>query len=162
VLFFLDIGTRRVHFAGCTACPTAAWVAQQARNLGWTLQGETRTFRYLIRDRDAKYPPGFDAVFADEGIEIVRTPYRTPQANTFAERWVRTVRTECLDRLLIVGEGHLRRVLTEYTAHYNAARPHQGLDQRCPAPPAVATSFGPVYRRAVVGGLINEYYREAA
>jgi len=162
VLFFLEVGSRRVHLAGCTAHPTAAWVAQRARNLAWTMQDDGRPLRFLIRDRDAKYPPAFDRVFTAEGVEVVRTPYRAPQANGYAERWVRSVRAECLDQLLVAGEGHLRRVLTTYVAHYNEARPHQGLDQRCPTPCAVASPQGPVQRRDVLGGLIHEYYREAA
>jgi putative transposase len=118
--------------------------------------------RFLLHDRDAKFPPAFDAMFAAEGVEVVRTPYRAPTANAFAERWVRSARAECLDHLLIGGEGHLRWVLAQYVAHYNEARPHQGLDQRCPTPITVASPRGPVQRRDVVGGLIHEYYREAA
>ena len=162
VLFFLEIGSRRVHLADCTAHPTAAWVAQQARNLTWTLQEAGRPCCYLIHDRDAKYPPAFDRVFTAEGVEVVRTPYRAPQANGYAERWVRSVRAECLDHLLIGGEGHLQRVLTAYVAHYNEARPHQGLDQRCPSRLPVALPYGLVQRRDVLAGLIHEYYREAA
>jgi putative transposase len=139
VLFFLEVGTRRVHLAGCTAHPTAAWVTQQARQLAWTLQEAGASPRFLIHDRDAKFPPAFDTVFAAEGLQIVRTPYRAPNANAYAERWVRSARTECLDHLLIAGEAHLRRVLTEYVAFYNEARPHQGLAQQCPValPPPV-------------------------
>jgi len=162
VLFFLEVGSRRVHLAGCTAHPTAAWVTQQARNLAWTLQDHGRPLRFLIHDRDAKFPPAFDRVFAAEGLEIVRTPYRAPTANAYAERWIRSARAECLDHLLIVGAGHVQRVLAKYVAHYNEAHPHQGLDQRCPTPLTVASPHGPVHRRDVVGGLIHEYYREAA
>jgi transposase InsO family protein len=162
VLFFLEVRTRRVHFAGCTAHPTAAWVAQQARNLAWTLQDQGRGLRYLLHDRDAKFAPAFDRVFAAEGLTVVRTPYRAPRANAFAERWVRSARQECLDHLLIAGEGHLRRVLTEYVAHYNRARPHQGLGQSCPAPLHEPRPSGAVRRRDVLGGLVHEYYREAA
>ncbi len=132
VLFFLEIGTRRVHLAGCTAHPTAAWVIQQARQLVWDLQEADASYRFLIHDRDAKFPLAFDTVFAAEGIAVVRTPYRAPNANAFAERWVRSARAECLDHLLIAGEAHLRRVLREYVTYYNHARPHQGLEQRCP------------------------------
>ena len=161
-LFFIEIGSRRVHFTGCTAHPTAAWVTQQARNLCWTLQEEARAFRFLIHDRGAKFPPEFDTVFAAEGMASIRTPYRAPNANAYAERWVRSARDDCLDHLLIAGEAHLRRVLTEYVAHYNRARPHQGLDQRCPValPPPVRD--GPVCRRDRLGGLLHDYYREAA
>ncbi len=132
VVFFLEIGTRRVHLAGYTAHPTAAWVTPQARQRAWALQDTGTSPRYLIHDRDATFPAAFDAVFASEVVEIVRTPYRAPNANAYAERWVRSVREECLDHLLIAGEAHLRRVLTEYVACYNQARPHQGLEQRCP------------------------------
>jgi hypothetical protein len=162
VLFFLEVGTRRVHLAGCTAHPTATWVTQQARQLAWTLQEAGTPPRYLIHDRDAKFPPAFDAVFASEGVEVVRTPYRAPTANAYAERWVRSARAECLDQLLIGGEGHLRRVLADYIAHYNEARPHQGLDQGCPIPLTGARPHGAVRRRERLGGLLHEYYREAA
>ncbi len=162
VLFFLEVGTRRVHLAGCTAHPTAAWVTQPAQQLAWTLQEEDVSPRFLIHDRDAKFPAAFDAVFAAEGLAVLRTPYRSPTANAYAERWVRSARAECLDHLLVAGESHLRRVLAAYVAHYNEARPHQGLDQRCPTPSTVASPHGPVRRRDVVGGLIHEYYREAA
>jgi putative transposase len=155
-------GTRRVHLAGCTAHPTAAWVTQQARQLAWTLQEAGVSPRFLIHDRDAKFSPAFDTVFASEGIEVVRTPYRTPTANAYAERWVGSVRAECLDHLLIVNEAHLRYVLAGYVAHYNQARPHRGLGQRTPLPYAQSTTCGPVRRRDVLGGLIHEYDQEAA
>ena len=162
VLFFLEVGTRRVHLAGCTAHPTAAWVTQQARQLTWTLQEEGQPARYLIHDRDAKFPAAFDTVFAAEGVEILRTPYRAPNANAHAERWIRSARAECLDHLLIVNEAHLRRVLAAYVTHDNQARPHQGLQQRTPVPFAPRACTGPVKRRDVVGGLIHEYDRVAA
>ena len=161
-LFFVELGTRRVRFAGCTAHPTAEWMAQQARHLSWQVQDGDITARYLLHDRDSKYVPGFDAVFRSEGVAVVKTPYRTPTANAIAERWVRSVRRECLDHLLIVSEAHLRRVLTTYIAYYNEARPHQGLGQRTPVPPAVGSGHGPIRRRDRLGGLLREYYREAA
>ncbi len=101
-------------------------------------------------------------MFAAEGIGVVRTPYRAPTANAYAERWVRTVRAECLDHLLIVNEAHLRQVLTGYVAHYNQARPHRGLGQQTSIPCARRDPRGPVRRRDVLGGLIHEYDREAA
>ena len=162
VLFFIELGTRRVHFADCTAHPTAAWVTQQARNLCWALQEQGSAFRFLIRDRDAKFPPAFDAVFTAEAIEIVRTPYRAPNANAYAERWVRSAREECLDHLLITNEAHLRRVLAEYVDHFNHARPHQGLEQRCPVACPTLVRDGPIRRRDRLGGLLHDYYREAA
>ena len=118
--------------------------------------------RYLIHDRDGKFVPDFDAVFRSEGVEAVRTPYRAPTANAIAERWVGSVRRECLDHLLILSEAHLRRVLAAYVAHYNQARPHQGLDQRTPLPYDGQGRRGPVRRRDVLGGLLHEYDREAA
>jgi putative transposase len=162
VLFFLEVGTRRVHLAGCTAHPTAAWVTQQARQLAWTLQEAGVSPRFLIRDCDAKFPPAFDTVFAAEGVQVVRTPYRAPKANAFAERWVRSVRAECLDHLLVVNEAHLGRVLAGYVAHYNQARPHRGLDQQTPIPHVPSEPIGAVLRRDVLGGLIHEYDCEAA
>ncbi len=162
VLFFLEVGTRRVHLAGCTAHPTAAWVTQQARQFAWTVQEAGMSPRFLIHDRDAKFPPAFDTVFAAERVEVVRTPYRAPTANAYAERWVRSVRAECLDHLLIVGEGHLRQVLASYVAHFNQARPHRGLGQQTPLPHVPSEPHGAVRRRDVLGGLIHEYDREAA
>ncbi|HSH77975.1 MAG TPA: integrase core domain-containing protein [Herpetosiphonaceae bacterium] len=162
VLFFLELGTRRVHIAGCTGEPTAGWVAQQARQLTWTIQDERLPLRFLMHDRDAKFPGAFDTVIAAEGIEIIRTPCRAPKANAFAERWVRSVREECLDHLLIFGEAHLRRVLGEYVAYYNHARPHQGIDQQCPVRRLWPSGSGPIQRRDVLGGIIHDYYRAAA
>ena len=127
-------------------------MTQQARQLTWQLHDGEVTPRYLIHDRDSKFVPSFDAVFRSEGVEIVRTPYRAPRANAYAERWIRSVREECLDHLLILGEAHLHRVLTAYVAHYNGARPHQGLGQQTPAPHDRQGQRGPVRRRDVLGG----------
>jgi transposase InsO family protein len=118
VLFLIELGSRRVHLAGCTANPTGAWVTQQARQFAWTLQEQPTRFRYLIRDRDSKFTAAFDAAFTTAGIRIVRTPVRAPNANAHVERWVGTVRRECLDRLLIVGRRHLAHVLHVYMRHY--------------------------------------------
>ena len=162
VFFFIELGSHRVHFAGCTAHPIAAWVTQQARQLTWASQDEQKQMRFLIRDRAAKFTAGCDTVFAAEGIEIVRTPYRAPKANAFAERWIRRARAEALDRLLILSEGHLRRVMQEYVAYYNQRRPHQGMEQRCPRPIERARKEGVVKCRDVLGGIIHDYEREAA
>jgi putative transposase len=121
VLFFIELGSRRVHLAGCTANPTGAWVTQQARNLNFTHVLER--MRFLIHDRDSKFSTTFDDVFRSEGIKVIHTPIRAPQANAYAERFVRTVRAECLDWLLILGRRHLEWVLRSYTAHYNRERP---------------------------------------
>ena len=118
--------------------------------------------RFLIHDHDATFPPSFDTVFAAEDVEVVRTPYRAPTANAFAERWVRSVRAECLDHLLIVNEAHLRQVLASYATHYNQARPHQGLGQQTPIPHVRPDPRGSVKRRDVLGGLVHEYHHEAA
>jgi transposase InsO family protein len=162
VFFVVELGTRRVHLAGCTAHPTAALVVQQARQLSWQMQEGDLRVRFLIHDRDAKFVPGFDTVFRSDGVEIIRTPFQAPNANAVAERWVRSVREECLDHLLILGERHLRRVLTEYVMYFNQRRPHQELGQQCPVPLVPRPGIGLISRRDVLGGIIHDYEREAA
>src|SRR5439155_3274147 len=143
VLFFIELGSRRVHLAGCTANPTGAWVTQQARQFAWTLQERPGSFRFLIRDRDSKFTRDFDAVFASEGIEVIKTPVRAPRANAVAERFVRTARAECLDWLLILNRRNLERVLRRYVSHYNEQRPHRALGLAAPAGPAPAARASP-------------------
>lgn len=118
--------------------------------------------RFLVHDRDAKFPAAFDVVFASEGIKAILTPYQAPNANAYAERWVRSVREECLDHLLIINERHLKHVLTEYSRYYNCARPHQCIEQQIPESAHHQPGQGPVQRREVLGGLLHDYYREAA
>ena len=163
MLFFIELGSRRVHLAGCTANPSATWVAQQARQLAWRIaDGELRP-RFLLRDRDDKFTPAFDEVFRSQGVEVIRLPVRSPVANSVAERWVGTARRECLDHLLIVGRRHLEYVLGEFLEHYQEARPHQRLGRRTPSgePPAPGPA-GRIVRRDRLGGLIHEYERAAA
>jgi putative transposase len=161
VFFFIEIGTRRVILAGVTDHPTARWVTQQARQFIWTLPQSNPTAKLLIRDRDAKYSRTFDAVFQSEGIRTIRIPVRTPQANGFAERLIRSVREECLDRLLIVNQQHLKQVLPDYLAYYNEARPHQGLAQSTPVPMPPAALEAPIIRHDILGGIIHDYQRAA-
>jgi transposase InsO family protein len=177
VLFFVELARRRVWITGVTAHPHAAWVTQQARNVTGDLADADFTANFLVRDRDTKYVASFDEVFGSEDTEILKTPYRTPNANAFAERFVRTVRSECLDHLLILNEAHLERVLRSYARHYNHHRPHQGLSQEIPAlerptPLTVGFTCGPqlrylrcragrIRRHDRLGGLIHEYERVA-
>ena len=128
----------------------------------WVLQGRELPMRYLIHDHDTKFTAAFDTVFEAEGVEIVDIPYRAPNANAFAERWVRSVREECLDKVIILNERHLRRVLHEYGEYYNTRRPHQGLEQDSPTGMLPAFQQGTVRYRNVLGGVIRDYYREAA
>jgi putative transposase len=132
VLFFIEIDTRRAYLAGVTANPVGEWVTQQARNLSMNLAERSRPVGFLIRDRDTKFTPSFDDVFSTEGIRIIRTPVRSPRANAFTERFVGTVRRECLDRSLVFGQRHLEQVLTQYFGRYNEHRPHRSLDQQAP------------------------------
>ena len=159
VLFFIELGTRRVHMAGVTANPDSAWVTQQARNLA--MDGRLDDGRFLIHDRDAKFSGPFDEVFRTEGVRVIDTPIRAPNANAFAERWVATVRAECLDWLLVLGRRHLKRVLDTYVRHYNEGRPHRGLGLRTPALSSISPKGAPhgagVRRRDLLGGLIHEY-----
>jgi len=161
VLFFIELGSRRVHLAGCTPNPDGAWVTQQARQLVWQLDETSTPMRFLIHDRDSKFTTNFDQVFVSEGIEFVWTPFRAPKANAIAERWVRSVRHECFDQLLILNQRHLLRVLKEYTTYYNAARPHQGIHQQAPIPFS-RPQHGTIHCRDVLGGILHDYYRDAA
>jgi transposase InsO family protein len=165
VLVFLSIGSRRVEYIACTTNPDTAWMLQQARNLLIDLDDRGRQVRFLLHDRDAKFAAAFAALFASAGIRIVRTPVRAPNANAHVERWVGSVRCECLDRLLIVGRRQLEHVLRVYLRYYNCGRPHRALDLKLPEPmAAVAPARGDpsapltgVYRRDLLGGLIHEY-----
>jgi transposase InsO family protein len=166
VLFVIELDRRRVHLVGITANPTGHWVTQAARNLLMDLDEHGRRVRYLIRDRDTKFSSAFDAVFNASGVKVLKTPPRAPKANSYAERWVRTVRTECLDWTLIWNRRHLEQVMSSYVNHYNSARPHRGVNLEAPVlatqpPPAEITQLHRVERTDVLGGLIHEY-RHAA
>ena len=159
MLFFISLATRRIEYAPCTSNPDGGWAAQQARNLMMQL-GDEQPFRLLIHDRDTKFGGAFGEVFRSEGMKVIRTPVRAPNANAHAERWVRTVRADCLDRILIVGRRHLERVLRVNVRHYNEHRPHRALglvppDRSAPVPPATLPLR--VHRRDLLGGLIHEY-----
>lgn len=163
VFFVLEVDTCRVHILGVTRHPTGPWATQLARNLLDDLGERASQFRFLIRDRDAKFTRAFDAVFASSGVRIVRSPIQAPRANAYAERCVGTLRRECLDQQLILGEGHLRQVLAAYQAHYNDHRPHQGRQQRAPGydPDIVIDLSAAIVRRQLLAGSINEYHRAA-
>ena len=163
VLLVIEHGRRRVHLAGITSHPTDAWVTQQARNLLMNLGDRADRFRFLIRDRDSKFTAAFDAVFASADIRIIRTPIRAPRANAIAERFIGTLRRECLDHLLIAGPRHHDIVLREYVQHFNAHRPHRSLDQRSPiggTPPRPGAD-NRVLRRDRLSGLVHEYLQVA-
>ena len=157
-----------MHLCGVTASPMGARTVQQARNLDLGLDERLEGIKFLIRDRGPNFTASFDAVFHASGTRILRTAVQAPRMNAICERLVGTLRRELLDRVLILGERHLRAVLAEYQAHYNAARPHQGIAQHIPddepgAPRATVTDFGTqqIRRKPVLGGLINEYARAA-
>jgi putative transposase len=164
VLFVIEHHHRRVHLAGITACPTAAWTVQQARNTLMDLGDRTDGLKFLIRDRDAKYTDAFDAVFNATGTRVIKTPVQAPRANAVCERWIATARRECTDRILITGRRHLHHALREYIDHYNTHRPHRALGQR---PPNGRSHITPaddnirIRRRDRLGGLIHEYSQVA-
>jgi hypothetical protein len=168
VLIFIEHGTRRMHLGGVTAHPTGEWTVQQARNLALTLDKQFDAIRFLVHDRGSNFTVSFDAVFQATGARILRSAVQAPRMNAICERLVGTLRRELLDRVLILGEAHLRAVLTDYQAHYNTARPHQGIAQRvpddeCDPHPATVTNVDArqIRRKPVLNGLINEYTHAA-
>jgi putative transposase len=164
VLFVIEHHNRRVHLAGVTAHPTAAWTVQQARNTLMDSGEQTDGLKFLIRDRDAKYTDAFDAVFTATGTRIITTPVQAPRANAICERWIATARRECTDRILIAGQRHLHHTLSEYADHYNTHRPHRTLGQKPPDDRTDVTSADDnirVRRRDRLGGLIHEYSQVA-
>jgi transposase InsO family protein len=168
VLVFIEHGTRRMHLGGVTEHPTGEWTVQQARNLAMSLGERFADIKFLIRDHGPNFIPSFDAVFQAAGARILRTAVQAPRMNATCERLVGTLRRELLDRVLILSERHLRAVLTDYQAHDNTARPHQGIAQRVPddepdAPRATVTGIDTqqIRRKPILGGLINEYTHTA-
>lgn len=169
VLAFISISSRRVQYFAITSKPDTAWMLQQARNLLMELDDHDRQVGFLIHDRDGKFPHAFDALLESDAIKVIHTPVRAPNANAHMERWVGTVRRECLDRLLIVGRRQLEYVLRVFVTHYNSERPHRALDLKPPDPsirPPIAAAAMPyslqVNRRDLLGGLIHEYEATAA
>jgi putative transposase len=161
-LIVIEHGTRRAHLAGITANPDSAWTTQAARNFLMDLGQRAASIKFLIRDRAGQFTGSFDAVFQADGIRILASPPQAPRANAICERMIGTLRRELFDRLLIVNERHLRRVLTDYLRHYNAARPHRALGQFTPAqagtrPPEINLAEHQIRRRQVLGGLTHEY-----
>jgi putative transposase len=163
VLIFIEHGTRRLHVAGVTTNPTGAWTTQAARNLLMDFADRATTLTFLLRDRDSRFTRAFDAVFTADGIQILTSPPQAPRANAICERMIGTLRRELLDRVLVVNERHLRRILTIYLHHFNTARPHRTLGQLAPAqaeihPPTVINLADyHVRRRAILDGLTSEY-----
>jgi putative transposase len=171
VLFLIELHTRRVRLVGVTDHPNRLWVVQRARELSMGREAETTAGtsapRFLVRDRDSKFTRAFDDILASDGIQTIKTPIQAPNANAYAERWVRTVREECLDWVLIWGRRHLERVINEYVRHYNDERPHRGLALRPPRGIDIGVTPGGVdavrvRRRDRLGGLVHEYYQVAA
>jgi transposase InsO family protein len=165
VLFFIELANRRVHFGGVTANPNERWVTQQARNLVMILAEREQPVRFLVRDRDSKFTRSFDEVFRSEDIRVIRTPVRAPRAKAHAERWVGSLRHECLDRILIVGRRQLEQVVRAYIRHHNEHRPHRSLEQHPPLakpPPAAEPPPNQIGRRDRLGGLLHEYHAIAA
>ncbi len=162
VLFFKEVHTRKILFAACTEHPSGEWVTQQARNLAWQIQDGKIKARFLIRDQDDKYTEFFDNVFKTEGIKIVRTSKDAPVQNSYAERFVRSIREECLDKIIILNQTHLDKVLKEYINYFNSARPHQGIDNGIPErhnQPYKVEPTGKIFYRNILGGIIKDYFR---
>jgi putative transposase len=162
VLFFLSLATPRIEYVACSANPDGRWVAQQARNLVM-LFGDEQPFRFLVHDRDTKFSHAFDEIFRSEGIRVIRTPVQAPNANAHAERWVRTLRADCLDRILILGRRHLEHVLRIYRRHYNRPGPHRALQLLPPngRDPKPLNAPARLRRHDLLGGLIHEYQAAA-
>jgi hypothetical protein len=162
-LFVMEVHTRRLHILGVTAHPTAAWATQQARQLLWEIGDRASRFRFLIRDRDAKFTAAFDAVFTSEDITVAKIPPRSPNCNPHAERFIRSVREECTNRVLLFDRGHAEKILRAYAHHFNNHRPHQGRHQLAPNDDPTIIPLPPprIERHRTVAGLINDYRRSS-
>jgi putative transposase len=163
ILFFIDIASRSIHVAGITPHPDNSWMTQIARNITAVSDGFLRDKRYLLLDRDTKYSDAFRGILVREGIEVIRLPPRSPNLNAFAERFVRSIKEECLNRMIFVGQASLRHAITQYLTHYHFERNHQGLENRLLKPcRTVGEPHAPVKRRERLGGMLSDYHREAA
>jgi transposase InsO family protein len=160
-LFSVDIATRRVHIAGTTTSPTSAWMERIGRKVMGGAMGGLRGKRFLIVDRDSVFSPRFKSILGDSGVEVLVTAYQAPNMNAHAERFVRSIRSECLDRMIFVGRASLERAIGEYVAHYHEERSHQGLQNEIPARPPVQRE-GEIHVTERLGGLLRYYHRRAA
>ena len=162
LLFVISLADRAVHVAGITTRPDESWMLQIGRNLTDGQSGVLHAKRYLIIDRDTKYSQQFRRLVQDSGTKVIRLPPMSPNLNAYAERFVRSIKDECLDRMILVGQGSLRRAVAQYVTHYHAERNHQGLENRLILPAATQVKDGAVLRNARLGGTLNFYYRKAA
>ena len=163
VLFFIDIKTRHVHIGGIVHQPHGAWMKQVARNVTDEVDGFLKGMRYLIHDRDPLFTDEFRNILRGTGVECVKLPVSSPDLNAYAERFVLSIKSECFNKLIPLGERHLRRAVKEFVEHYHLERNHQGLDnQLITSPAAPGNDNEPIARRERLGGLLNYYYRDAA
>ncbi len=160
VIVFIELGSRRLLWADCTTNPDSAWVTQQARNVPYELQDLSVPVRFAIHDRDAKFTSGFDAILNSEGVEVIRTPYGAPRANSHCERSIGSARREFFDFVIVIGERHRRLLLDLWRDHYNRGRPHMALDLVAPDPRPTAVA-GAIVRERKLFGLTTEYSRAA-
>ena len=163
VLFFIELSTRRVEVAGIASVANGLWMSQIARNISDTVDGLVRGKRYLIHDRDPLFTAEFLSILADSGVKSVKLPPRSPNLNAYAERFVRTIKESCLDRIIFFGENSLRKSVQEFTTHYHFERNHQGLGNQLIMPDSAHVgNTGAIRRHERLGGMLNYYYRDAA
>jgi putative transposase len=162
LLFVISLADRAVKIAGITTRPDESWMLQIARNVTDSQAGALHSKRYLIIDRDTKYSEQFRRVIRDNGTKVIRLPPMSPNLNAYAERFVRSIKDECLSRMIFIGQASLRRAVAEYMDHYHRERNHQGLENRLIHTSAIAAKDGAVHRRVRLGGSLHFYYRKAA